>query len=241
MTMTQTQGYGQFCPIAVAAEVLAERWTPLVLRGLFCGATRYSEIQASVPRMSSALLSRRLKDLERSNIIERRPVEKGRGFEYFLTSSGTELFPVLDQMGNWAQKWLRREIVSDKNLDPDVLFWEMRRNILAANLMVEQRRVVEFHVQGVPVANRFYWLVFEPNDVEVCVKNPGYDVDLWVTSSMRTLVELWLGHRKLAAAIDDESLLLDGSKLEIAGFRNWFTCSHFAKVGALQPADASSR
>jgi DNA-binding HxlR family transcriptional regulator len=237
--MTKTQGYGQFCPIAVAAEVVGERWTPLVLRGLFCGATRYNEIQASVPRMSSALLSRRLKELEHANIIERKPAQKGKGFEYCLTSSGAELFPVLNEMGNWAQKWLRREITSDKNLDSDVLFWEMRRNILAADMVVEQRRVVEFHVQDVPVAKRFYWLVFERDDVDICTKNPGYDVDLWVTSPMRRLVELWLGHRKLSEAKDDGSLQLDGNKAEIDAFGNWFSCSHFAKVGALPPADGS--
>ncbi len=234
--MTENPGYGQFCPVAVAAEIIAERWTPLVLRALFCGATRFGEIQASVPRMSSALLSRRLKDLEQANIVERRQVEKGKGFEYFLTPSGAELFPVLDQMGNWAQKWLRREIISDKNLDPDVLFWELRRNILAANYQVEQRRVVEFQLQGVPAERRFYWLVFEPGDVDICVKNPGYDINLWVNSKLRTLVELWLGHRKISAAIDDDSLQLDGDAPDVDAFSNLFTCSHFAKVGELPPA-----
>lgn len=234
--MTENPGYGQFCPVAVAAEIIAERWTPLVLRALFCGATRFGEIQASVPRMSSALLSRRLKDLEQANIVERRKVEKGKGFEYFLTPSGSELFPVLNQMGNWAQKWLRREIISDKNLDPDVLFWELRRNILADNYLVEQRRVVEFQLQGVPADRRFYWLVFERGDVDICVKNPGYDVNLWVNSKLRTLVELWLGHRKISAAIDDDSLQLDGDAPDVDAFSNWFTCSHFAKVGELPPA-----
>lgn len=229
--MADKQGYGQFCPIAVAAEVIAERWTPLVLRAFVCGATRFNELQASVPRMSSALLSRRLKELEHANIIEKTPAKSGRGYEYALTSSGQELFPVLDKMGMWAQKWLRREITHDRNLDPDALFWELRQSILADNHPVESRRVVEFQLQGVPIERRFYWLVFEPDGIDVCVKNPGYDVDLWVAASMRTLVEIWLGHVTLSAAMSDESIRLDGSTTEIATFSTWFKGSPFAKYG----------
>jgi len=229
--MPETKGYGQYCPIAVAAEVLAERWTPLVLRGLFCGATRFNDIQASVPRMSSALLSRRLKELEYANIIERVPAAGGRGGEYRLTPAGQELFPVLDRMGAWAQKWLRREITTDKNLDPDILMWELRRSALAAERRVETRRVVRFQLDGVPVAKRLYWLVFEPEDVDICIRDPGYEVDLWVSAGMRALVEVWLGHRTLTSALDDESLRLDGSPREISAFRQWFCLSHFAAAG----------
>ncbi len=206
--MENTRGFGQYCPIAVAAEVMAERWTPLVLRSLFCGATRYSELQASVPRMSSALLSRRLKELEHAGIVDKNTQEGKRGHSYTLTESGRELFPVLDKMGMWAQKWLRREITDDKNLDPDVLFWELRQSILAQNHQVDSRRVVEFQLQGVPTDRRFYWLVFENDDVDVCVKNPGHEVDLWVSTSIRTLVELWLGRVSLSSAIGDDSIQL---------------------------------
>ncbi len=234
--MPETKGYGQYCPIAVAAEVLAERWTPLVLRGLFCGATRFNDIQASVPRMSSALLSRRLRELEYANIIERRPVATGKGAEYHLTAAGRELFPVLDRMGAWAQKWLRREIVSHKNLDPDILMWELRRAALNAERPVDRRRVARFQLDGVPVAQRFYWLVFEPDDVDICLRDPGYEVDLWIASSLRTLVEVWLGHRPLTGAVEDGGLRLDGSRSEIEAFRDWFVLSHFAPAGALQSA-----
>ena len=204
---------------------MAERWTPLVLRAFFCGATRYNDIQASVPRMSSALLSRRLKELEYANIIHRQPASSGRGHEYHLTEAGTQLWPVLDQMGVWAQTWLRREITSDKNLDPDEFMWEVRRSILGQNIELKSRKVVNFKINGVPVAKRFYWLVIEPDDVEVCMKDPGYEVDLWITATMRTFVELWLGHRTIPAALNDESLQLDGSPSEIATFRDWFILS----------------
>lgn len=229
--MPESKGYHQFCPIAVAAEVVAERWTPLVLRGLFCGATRFNDIQASVPRMSPSLLSRRLKELEYAGIIERTSATNGRGSEYSLTQAGRELFPILDRMGVWAQNWLRREITEDKNLDPDVLMWEIRRSALNAGVNVSKRRVAKFHLDGVPVARRFYWLIFEPRDVDICVRDPGYDVDLWISASMRTLVEIWLGHRTLKNAIKTGALKLDGDMAEQDAFRDWFALSYFSYAG----------
>jgi len=229
--MDKTKGYGQYCPIAVAAEIMAERWTPLVLRGLFCGAERFNEIQASVPRMSSALLSRRLKELEHARIVERIPDANGRGASYRLTPAGGELFPVLDTMGNWAQKWLRREIVQDQNLDPDILMWELRQNFVSRGESVDGRRVACFQLGGVPASRRFYWLVFEGAEVDICAQDPGHPVDIWISASMKTLIEVWLGHCTLAAALEDGRLHLDGSRAEIAAFRRWFSLSHFAKEG----------
>lgn len=230
------KGYGQYCPIAIAAEILAERWTPLVLRGLFCGARRFNEIQDSVPRMSPALLSRRLKELEQAGIIERRPAAKGRGATYHLTQAGEEIFPVLDRMGCWAQKWLRREITRDENLDPDVLMWELRQTILAQDTPLPRRRVVRFQLDGVPVAKRFYWLVFEPGesglgDVDVCVQDPGHEVDLWVRARLKTLVEIWLGHLPLKTAVTEGRLQLDGPSKEVKAFAQWYGLSHFAPEG----------
>lgn len=229
--MARNKGYGQYCPIAVAAEIMAERWTPLVLRGLLCGAERFNEIQESVPRMSSALLSRRLKELEHANIIERTPDPGGRGASYRLTPAGQELFPVLDCMGNWAQKWLRREITQDANLDPDVLMWELRQNFVTQGQTVDARRVACFQLDGVPASRRFYWLVFEGAEVDICAQDPGHPVDIWISASMKTLIEVWLGHCTLAAALEDGRLRLDGSRAEIAAFRKWFCLSHFAKEG----------
>lgn len=229
--MEHDKGYGQYCPIAVCAEVVAERWTPLVLRALFCGAERFNDIQDSVPRMSPALLSRRLKELEHAGIVARTPAERGRGMTYRLTEAGAELFPVLDRMGAWAQRWLRREITSDRNLDSDVLMWELRRKALNAGRRVEGRRVACFQLDGQPADRRYYWLVFEGDDVDICHRDPGHEVDLWIGASMRTLVEIWLGHRRLDPALDDGSLRLDGSPAEIAAFREWFDLSHFAAVG----------
>lgn len=227
--MTSNKGYGQYCPIAVAAEVLCERWTPLVIRALCCGATRYTEIRQSVPRMSTALLSRRLRELENAGVLSRVRDADGQGHDYHLTDAGTELFPVLESMGFWSQKWLRREITDAKNLDPDILMWELRRTGLNAERRVSARRVVEFRLEGVEPAKQRYWLIFEPEDVDICARDPGFRVDIWVCGHIRALVEVWLGHRDLGSAIDKEDLRLHGEETEIRAFPEWFALSGFAK------------
>jgi DNA-binding HxlR family transcriptional regulator len=226
--MSRKTGYGQYCPIAVAAEVLCERWTPLLMRAMICGSTRYSEIRASVPRMSTALLSRRLADLETQGIVETRPIAGQRGRTYHLTTAGRAAFPVLEAMGMWSQRWLRRDITRPENLDPDVLMWELRHAALAADRDLSARRVVEFRFARVKPAKQRFWLVFEPGEVDVCVRDPGFPVDLWVSTSVKTVVEVWLGYRSLRSALQDGSLRLDGESDEVRAFGDWFTLSRFA-------------
>ena len=233
--MANTMGYGQFCPVARAAEILAERWVPLVVRELLCGSVRFSDLQRGVPRMSSALLSRRLKDLEFAGILERRPLRKGRGSEYHLTSAGVELAPVVEAMGNWAQRWLRQDLVADENLDPDLLMWDVRRWVTPDMMPAGRRFTVMFEFAGVPVNRRRYWLVFDRGEVDLCIKNPGFDPDLLVAAHIRALVEVWLGHVSIDAALRGETLRLDGTREVMrspftrpASFRGWFALSKFA-------------
>ncbi len=234
--MTQHKGYGQFCPVSMAAEILAERWTPLVVRELLCGSVRFNDLQRGVPRMSSALLSRRLKELEFAGIVERRPAEKGHGREYHLTDAGRELLPVLEGMGNWAQRWLRHDLTAEQNLDPDLLMWDIRRRAKSDRLASDTRFVVRFHYAGVPASRRRYWLVFEPEETDLCVKDPGFEVDLYVSSHIRDMVEIWLGHKSIAEALRHEDLSLDGSPKDIKAFRSWFSLSVFAPAAGEPPA-----
>lgn len=236
--MTQQKGYGQFCPISRAAEILAERWTPLVVRELICGSVRFNDIQRGVPRMSSALLSRRLKELEYSGMVERRPAQKGTGWEYHLTAAGQELLPVLKGMGEWAQRWVRSDLTEDQNLDPDLLMWDVRRNVTAQAVQGDKRFVVLFQYDGVPVAKRRYWLVFEGDTTDLCIKDPGFDVDLYVSSHLRTMVQIWLGHQTIRQALREEKLKLDGSRKDIKAFESWFALSVFAPSGREKPGKA---
>ena len=223
--MAKFRGYGQYCPIARAAEILTERWVPLVVRELCCGSTRFSQLQSGLPRMSSALLSARLKQLEYSGIIVRKPVETGRRSEYRLTEAGEALFPVLESMGIWAQQWRRDDLVADKNLDPDLLMWDIRRTVSQRDAPVSSRFVTQFQFAGVPVKQRRYWLLFEHGDVDLCVKDPGFEPGLYVSSHIRDLVKVWLGHETLGDALRQEKIRLEGKRTDVRKFRDWFALS----------------
>lgn len=227
--MKPPKGYGQFCPIALAAEVLTERWTPLVVRELLCGSVRFNDLQRGVPRMSSSLLARRLKELQYAGIIERK--RGASGWEYHLTEAGRELFPVVEKMGLWAQRWLRHNIAESANLDPDLLMWDIRRNVAAQAQPKHRRYVAEFQLSGVPTNRRRYWLVFEAGQIDLCYRDPGFDVDLFVQSSLRVLTQVWLGHISIDAAVREDRLRLDGSRRDVSAFRSWFALNMFAPAG----------
>ncbi len=229
--MTATRGYGQFCPVAIAAQVLAERWTPLVVRELLLGSVRFNDLQRGVPRMSSALLARRLKELEFAGIVERRPGTCG-GSEYHLTPAGRDLFPVVERMGLWAQRWMRHDLVGDANLDADLLMWDIRRTVLNRTRPGDRRFVTEFHLAGAPTRRQRWWLVFEPEAVDLCYRDPGFEVDLFVHTSLRVLTQIWLGHVGIDQALREDRLRLDGSRQDVAAFRSWFALSLFAPAGA---------
>jgi DNA-binding HxlR family transcriptional regulator len=231
--MARKSSYGQFCPVALAATILAERWMPLVIRELLCGSVRFNDLQRGVPRMSSALLSQRLKQLQFAGIVERR--QGAAGIEYHLTPAGRELFPVIKEMGFWSQRWLRHDLVDTESLDSDLLMWDIRRNVAGHAPARAGRYVAEFRLSGVPISRRYYWLVFDGGSVDLCYRDPGFEIALFVEANLRVLTQIWLGHVLLDEAIRDGRLRLDGTRADIAAFRSWFTLSMFAQAG-LQPA-----
>lgn len=239
--MAEKKGYGQFCPIARAAEILAERWTPLVVRELLCGTVRFNDLQRGVPRMSSSLLSRRLKELEYAGIVERRRAETGPGHEYHITDAGRALLPIIEGMGNWAQRWTRDDLVTDENLDSDLLMWDMRRRVNADNLPAGRRFTIAFQFSGVPSNRSRYWLVFDRGEADLCVKPPGFDVDLYLSCHLRTMTRIWLGHETIDAAVRTEDLRFDGMPRDIEAFRTWFAFSHFVRAGRETPMQTTTR
>ena len=226
--MAAKKGYGQFCPVAKAAEVVAERWTPLVLRELICGSRRFSDLRRGVPLMSPSLLSQRLKELEHAGIIERLPSETGRGSEYHLTESGEALAPVIEQLGHWGKRWLEPTIESG-DLDPSLLMWDVRRRVDAAAVPEQARTVVQFLFSGVPSKMARWWLVFEPDDVDLCLKDPGHEVDLYVSAPIRAATEAWLGRLPLDRALRSGDIVLDGPRDHVRAFPRWFALSIFAE------------
>lgn len=231
--MTKRQGYGQFCPISRAAELLATRWTPLVVRELYFGSTRYAELRRGLPRISSALLSQRLKELEHDGIVTRQRVENGSGHVYGLTDAGIALFPILESMGRWAQTHSSDDMTRDENLDPDLLMWNIRRRVTSESIPKDKHFVVLFHFLGVPAKRSRFWLLFWDGDIEICVRDPGYDIGLMVTAHIRTLTRVWLGHLPLDSAIRKRELLLEGDRSNVQAFSRWFNLSVLAISAAV--------
>ncbi len=224
------KGYGQFCPVAQASEVFAEKWTPLILRELACGSHRFGDLHRGVPRMSRTLLARRLRSLEVDGLIEHS--DDG----YYLTAAGSDLVPVIDLLGRWGQRWATADL-DDDDLDPALLMWDIHRRV-PAELLPQRRVVVRFHFQE--VRKERYWLVLEPGGVDICYKDPGHPVDLYVTSSLRSLVSVWLGHRQLQQATAAGEIDMDGPKHLRAALPGWLGLSTFAPLGKAVAGTAGS-
>jgi DNA-binding HxlR family transcriptional regulator len=216
--------YGQFCPVAVAAEVFAERWTPVILRELVLGSRRFNEIQRGVPRISRALLVKRLRELQAHGVLT------SAGGVYRLTPAGVELGEVVVQLGKWGQRWTTP--VQRDTLDARLLVWDMRRRI-ATDRLPEKRVVVRFDFRGVPGSHKWprtYWLVLERPEVDLCIIEPGFDIDLFVDADLGSLSRVWLGEIPIRQAIRDGAVNLNGDRRLVRDFPSWLLLSTLAAV-----------
>jgi len=234
-------GYGQFCPVAKAAEIFAERWTPLVLRELLAGSHRFSDLQRGVPLMSRTLLARRLRELEDTGVIQRIPKSTGRGAEYYLTAAGQELQHVIERLGEWGQRWVRQEVESQEDLDPGLLMWDIHRRLNVGRLP-SGRVVIQFDFRGVPKSCRtqkLFWLILKRPEVDVCLKDPGFGVDLSVSADLSALTKAWLGDIRLTDAMRSGLVRVEGPRKLVEAFPGWLALSGFAGVERPRRAAAS--
>jgi DNA-binding HxlR family transcriptional regulator len=220
--------YGQFCPVAMTSEVLTERWTPLVVRELLCGSTRFNDLRRGVPLMSPSLLSKRLKTLERVGVVERRSGRNGQAVEYHLTPAGEELRPIIESMGIWGQRWARGD-VTGRHMDASLLMWDIHRNVEVDELPIP-RVVVHFHLRGSSDKKSRFWLVLEPGVVDLCITDPGYEVDVYVDGHIRTMVDYWMGRIEFADAVRVGDLTVEGQRALTRKLPTWFKRSLFAPV-----------
>ncbi|MDP9281073.1 MAG: helix-turn-helix transcriptional regulator [Chloroflexota bacterium] len=219
--------YGQFCPVSRGAEIFAERWTPLILRELMNGSHRFSELQLGLPRISRNLLTQRLASLIAAGVIERQPMEHARGSSYHLTPAGEELRPVVQALGAWGYRWGGTNLPPGK-LDPVLLMWFIRRRVQVQALR-HVRTVVRFDFRR---PRRSFWLRLEPQMVELCFTDEGFDVELAVDADLAALTAVWLGRLGLADAITAGSIRLEGDDDARPLFSRWFGLSPFADGGA---------
>ncbi len=217
--------YHQFCPVAKAMELLDERWTLLVIRELLAGSRHFNDLRRGVPKMSPSLLSRRLSQLARAGLVDRRT--DGREVTYQLTPAGQELRPVVEMLGAWGVRWIGE--LGEADLDPKLLMWDLHRNV-DPQVIPAGRTVVTFSFDDVPPKQRHWWLVLTEDDVDVCDVDPGYDVAVSVTGSLRRMVEVWRGDLGWAEALRTGAVQLQGPERLRRALPGWFPPSRFAAV-----------
>jgi DNA-binding HxlR family transcriptional regulator len=218
--------YGQFCPVAQAAEVVTERWTLLVLREMLMGSTRFNEIQRGVPRMSSSLLSKRLREMERSGLLRIEPLPGERGNAYRLTPAGEALGPLVVSLGTWSREWLQRE-VSAEEADPALLMWDMRRSLRLDRLPAEQV-VTFFRYRDAEEGKRAWWMVARTDGADLCFTDPGFPIDLQVDAEARAMAAVWIGQIDLGAAMRSRRVKVSGPEHLVRSFPDWIGLSTFA-------------
>lgn len=221
------KGYGQFCPVAKAAEIFAERWTPLLLRDLLKGPRRFSELRQGVPRMSQSVLAQRLKSLERDGIVARRSCSAGKGWEYYLTRAGEEFGEAVERLGEWGMRHSVDKL-QPGDLDPGFLMWAIEGH-MRIDALPDRRVVIQVEFRGQP--REHWWLVLERPMVELCLEDHGFEPDLFVNADLRALTDVYLGRRRLTQAIDAGLIEVHGPHPLARALPQWIGVSAFAPYG----------
>lgn len=230
--------HGQFCTVARSAEVLCERWTPLVLRELLCGSKRFNELHRGVPRISTTLLAQRLRHLEEYGVVSR--VAHGNVWEYGLTQAGEDLRPIIMALGHWGARWIGKRLRKDE-LDPGLLMWDIRRSVHTEELP-STAVVIHFSFRDARVGERKWWLVAEDSEVDLCRDDPGRDLTLLVDATVRALTEVWMGHRTPDETLASGHIRIKGADCNSSRLWAWLGASVFAPTRrmALEAARANA-
>jgi DNA-binding HxlR family transcriptional regulator len=209
--------YGQFCPVAKAAEVFGDRWTPIIMRELCFGTRGFGELLAAAPLISRTVLAKRLKELADAGVVHVDIKPKGKGHHYRLTTAGEDFRPIVEMLSVWGQRWGQGMITSD-DLDPGMLVWGMRRQVDPA-LIPAEGFVIRFDFRGMPKSNRcprYWWLVMRSDDIDVCLKAPNRDVDVIIAADLGTFTKVWLGYTGLVVALESGKISLTGPARSIS-------------------------
>jgi DNA-binding HxlR family transcriptional regulator len=205
--------YSQFCPVAKAAEVFGDRWTPIIMRELCFGTRAFGELLDAAPLISRTVLTQRLKELAQAGVVHIEAKPKGKGYLYGLTVAGESFRPIVELLSIWGQQW-GQGLIGPDDLDPKMLVWGIRRQIDPAEIPA-QGFVIRFDFRGLPKScrsPRYWWLVLRFDDIEVCLKAPpGREVDVVIAADLATFTKVWLGYGGLLAAVECGQIGLHGS------------------------------
>lgn len=220
----EMKDYAQYCPVALASSVIAERWTPLIVRELVLGGRRFNEIDRGLPGISRSLLKQRLDHLERKGVVTRVELSHGRGHEYQLTPAGRDLEGVIMAVGEWAVKWMFSE-PEPREVDPVTLTWWMSRRIVL-DAVPEHRTVVEFDYGGDDPTR--IWMVMERRETSVCTDPPGFEVDVVVSTEPVELMRVFSGITTYRDALASGTIAVAGPSSLTRALPHWFAWSPFA-------------
>lgn len=224
------RSYGQFCPVAKAAQIFCERWTALLIRDLGAGTARFSDLHRGVPLMSRSMLSRRLQELAAEGVVERRPNQGGRGWTYHLTPSGREFVPIVKALGVWGQRWTRRRL-AEGEIDFRLLLWEMQHTV-RPEALGDRRTVVQLDFTDQPAHRRRWWFVNDTGKVELCLQDPGFEVDIHLFASLVDMIHLWRGDTSLPRALETGRLEVLASRRHKRALPAWLALNPLAGVAS---------
>ena len=228
------KSYGQFCPLAQATQLLCERWTLIIVREFIAGSTRFNELRKGVPTMSPTLLSRRLKQLEKAGVIQRQTSEQDsvNSRAYELTPAGEELRPVVELLGAWGHRWARTNLNQD-DLDAGLLMWDMRRSVDPSQFP-QHRVIVQFEYPDAPKGARNWWLISENGEIDLCLNDPGHDIDILLKSSLATMTAIWTCQKKFKNAVKQGEISILGDPRLTDNLQNWLRSSLLSHLGTVE-------
>jgi DNA-binding HxlR family transcriptional regulator len=222
------KSYGQYCPIARASEVFAERWTPLIVRNLFLGCESFSAIESGAPGIPRSLLRQRLRLLEQIGAVARVAKDHGRGSRYLLTEAGRELWEVCDALGRWGTRWLE---AAAWHLDPYIVLWSFTQAAQTERLPAGHV-TVQLNFVDQPLKHRHFWLVLDRGDIELCVNDPGFAPDLILRAETEAFVRWFMGQLSWAAVLRAGRVSIDGPRELARAFPSWTNRSRYAPLEA---------
>lgn len=220
--------YRQYCPVALASEILAERWSPLIVRNLLFGATTFTDIANGVPHMSRSMLVKRLRELEADGILTATPKGNGRGSNYHLTAAGRDLAGVLDGMARWATTWVE---VRPEHTDPGFALWAWCQVQLDRTALPTARTVVAFTFPDEKPGNRFFWLLIGDGDAELCYQDPGGDAAAAVVAGSRAFIDWHRGVLEWSDAVRSGAITISGERAIVRSFPRWNRHAPLLEVG----------
>ena len=219
--------YGQFCPIAKATEIVGEKWTLLIIRELLMGSTRFSELQRGLSLISPTILSKRLDSLVEHGLVMKKRIPGQRGYEYFPTKSCNELLPIVLSLGEWGMSWARSNL-SERDYDVELLMLYLKRSIVPEKL-IGRETIIRFKFTDIEQYPD-WWLVVTGDEVDLCVKDPGKEVDVYFTSDVKTMADIWMGDNTYRKAIRDDLLQIVGHDMLTRNVTKWMNNSIFTDL-----------